>query len=130
MVSHSPASLSWRVEDRCIRKDGRATAFFVRWQFAPGSWVKRISDRKFSVHRADVAVMIEVDENWAEVELVEPVVPGEQYSHALAPSESLEGIVSPAFRKLCRAPLLKLTARPEGDKPCVFSTTFLASTHL
>ena len=128
-ITHSPASLSWRVEDRCIRKDGRATPFGVRWQFAPGSWVKRVSERKFSVHRADVAVMIEVDENWAAVELVEPVVSGEQYFHTLAPSESLEGVVSPAFRKICRAPYLKLLARPQGDKPCVFSTTFLASAH-
>ena len=39
----------------------------------------------------------------------------------------LAGTVSPAFRKTVWAPYLKLVARPQGDKPCVFSTTFLAS---
>jgi hypothetical protein len=126
-VSHSPASLSWKVEDCCVRKDGRATPFTVRWQFAPGSWVKGLGERKFSVHRADVAVVIEVDEKWAEVELGEPVGVGDQSPLVTAPTVSLEGIVSPGFRRICRAPYLKLVARPQGDKPCVFTTTFLAS---
>ena len=101
-----------------------AMPFQVRWQFPPGSWVKRISERKFSVHRADVAVMIEAGETWAEVEMVEPIQ-GSDQSLPLS-ANSYEGIVSPAFRKVCLAPYLKLVARPLGDKPCVFTTTFLA----
>ena len=114
-----------RVEDVC-RNFGEDLGFVVRWQFAPGSWVKRISQRSFSVHHAKAAVRIEVDENWSVVELFEPVAQEEQRRSTASPSGSLEGIVSPAFRQVCRAPFLKLTARP-GDKPCVFTTAFLAS---
>jgi hypothetical protein len=128
-IVHLPNGVGWKVEDQCIGNDGRAVEFTTRWQFAPGSWVKRISDRKFSVHRADVAVVIEVDGNWAEVELVEPVQENDQSLLTSITTRSLEGIVSPAFRKVCRAPYLKLLARPQGDKPCVFTTTFLASAH-
>jgi hypothetical protein len=39
----------------------------------------------------------------------------------------IEGMVSPAFRKTVWAPYLKLTARADRHKPCVFRTTFLAS---
>jgi hypothetical protein len=100
--------------------------FSVRWQFAPGSWVKRHSERKFSVHRAGVAVTIEVDENWAEVELGEPVGHGDQ-SLTSVPKGSLEGIVSPAFRRICWAPYLKLVARPSEEGNRVFQTTFRAT---
>jgi hypothetical protein len=126
-ISHSPASLSWTVQDSCFGKSGEIIPFVVRWQFAPGSWVKRVSERKFSVHRGAVAMMAEVDQSWAKVELCEPVGYDREGVINSAPPGSLEGIVSPAFRKLCWAPYLKLTARPQGDKPCVFSTTFLAS---
>jgi len=128
-VSHSPISLAWRIEDSCFGKHEENLPFSVRWQFAPGSWVKQLSARKFSIHRADVAVTIEVDEHWASVELVEPVK--EEDQRLLTPTAigSLEGIVSPEFRKIVRAPYLKLLARPQGEKPCVFTTTFLASAH-
>jgi hypothetical protein len=124
-IDHSPASLSWKVDDCCTGADGTKPPFAVRWQFAPGSWVKRHSERRFSIHRADVAVMIEVDESWAEVELVEPTDSSSRIDQT-ADHRTLEGMVSPAFRKVCPAPYLKLTARPQGDKPCVFRTTFLA----
>ncbi len=126
-IVHLPNGAGWQVEDECIGKDGRPVEFTTRWQFAPESWVKRISQRKFSVHRADVAVVIEVDGNWAEVELVEPVPASDQGFPMPAATSSLEGVVSPAFRQTVWAPYLKLLARPQGDKPCVFTTTFLAS---
>jgi hypothetical protein len=128
-IVHLPNGSGWQVEDQCTGKGGRAVEFTTRWQFAPGGWVKRISDRKFSVHRADVAVVIEVGGNWAEVELVEPMQERDQDNLTSAASRSLAGIVSPAFRKTVWAPYLKLVARPRGDKPCVFTTTFLASAH-
>ena len=127
-ISHSPVSLVWRVEDACFGKRGENLPFTVRWQFAPGSWVKCLDDRKFSVHRADVAVVIEVDGNWAEVGLIEPVQGSDPGRVTTDLAKSLEGIVSPAFRKTVWAPYLKLTACPQRDKPCVFTTTFLAST--
>ena len=61
--------------------------------------------------------------DWAEVFCVM-----EQSQVAQAdPDAPLAGTVSPAFRKTVWAPYLKLVARPQGDNPCVFSTTFLAS---
>jgi hypothetical protein len=126
-IVHLPNGAGWQVDDECIGKDGRAVEFTTRWQFAPDSWVKRISDRKFSVHRADVAVVMEVEESWAGIELVEPIEGNDPDFLASASPRSLEGIVSPAFRKTLRAPYLKLVARPQGDKPCVFTTTFLVS---
>jgi len=126
-IIHLPSGSSWQVEDQCVGKDGSAVEFTTRWQFAPGTWVKRISKRKFSVHRADVAVGVEVDDSWAEVALVELVPGNDQTLPSPAATGSLEGIVSPAFRKTVWAPYLKLVARPMGDKPCVFTTTFLAS---
>ena len=119
-VNHSPDGLNWAVEDSCTTKDGKAGAFTVRWQFAPGTWIKVLSPRRFSVNRADVSVVIEVDENWADVRLVETEADRPADAHPL------EGIVSPAFRKTVWAPYLKLKA-PAGDQPCVFRTTFLAS---
>jgi len=118
-------SAGWRVEDVC-RNFGEDLGFVVRWQFAPGSWVKRISERSFSVRRGQAAVKIEVDENWSAVELFEPVAEEGSLRATSNSSRSLEGIVSPGFRQVCRAPFLKLTARP-GDQPCVFTTAFLAS---
>jgi len=128
-IRHLPEQDGWEVADACARMDGSAETFIVRWQFAPGSWVRRVTDRRFRVCRADVEVLIEAGEEWNEVELVEPIsaIPGEEPSAMSGDSDSLEGIVSPAFRKVCRAPFLRLTAR--GDKPCVFTTTFLASAH-
>jgi hypothetical protein len=146
-IRHLPDVDGWEVADYC--EGPAAGEFTVRWQFAPASWVKRHSDRKFSVHRADVAMMIEVDENWARVELVEPLAApdspeapdreggvdpdgGSARRGAVTSGEAdlaVDGLVSPAFRKVVRAPYLKLTARPQGDKPCVFTTTFLASAH-
>jgi hypothetical protein len=124
-VTRSEDPEGWLVEDQFAPGIDPDPGFTVRWQFAPGSWVKRISERKISVHRADVAVVIEVDDNWAGIELVE-LVPDKPSILRPKSAESLEGIVSPAFRRTAWAPYLKLSARPAGDKPCVFRTTFLA----
>jgi hypothetical protein len=128
-VRRLPTGDGWEVGDACETPAGLAGGFRVRWQFAPGSWVKRLGARKFCVHRADVEVNIEVGDEWNEVELVEPVTPAarEVPIPVAAGLENMEGIVSPAFRQVCQAPFLKLTAR--GDQPCVFTTTFLASAH-
>jgi hypothetical protein len=116
-IRHSPASMSWVVEDSCIGKDGSATDFSVRWQFAPGTWIKVIDQRRFLISRGDASVEIEVGEAWAKVQLVE------RESERPADDHPLAGIVSPAFRKTVWAPYLKLVARP-AEKPGTFWTRF------
>src|SRR5262249_33147104 len=93
----------------------------VHWQFAPGCWVKRISSHQFSLHRADVSVMIDVDKRWDSIELVE--LPATPEGPSPAGTDSLPGLVSPAFRRVVRAPYLKLTARPTGES-CFSPPTF------
>jgi hypothetical protein len=113
----------WQVEDACESESGARADFNMRWQFAPGAWVKQLTERRFSIHRNDIAVSIEPDENWSSVELVEVA---NEPALEKTDEKSFEGVVSPMFRKICRAPFLKLSARA-GNKPCVFRTTFLAS---
>lgn len=97
--------------------------FSVRWQFAPDSHVADLGSRRYRVTRHGVSMDVQVSADWAEVWCVT-----QQSQAAQAdPDAPLAGTVSPAFRKAVWAPYLKLVARPQGDKPCVFSTTFLAS---
>jgi hypothetical protein len=127
-VRHSSDGLSWWVEDAFKTAVGRSSEFSVCWQFAPGCWVKQLDQRKFSVNRANVSVMIEVNASWADIILVEPADRKRQsfLPSAATDEELFAGIVSPAFRKIERASFLKLVARPD-DKPGVFRTTFLVS---
>ena len=80
------------------------------------------------LNRKGASVIIEVGADWAEVVLVE-----ETSQRLLTPASKSElearyaGTVSPAFRKTEWAPFLKLVARSQSGKPCVFRTTFLAS---
>ncbi|HKX63203.1 MAG TPA: heparinase II/III family protein, partial [Verrucomicrobiae bacterium] len=128
-IRQRPDQNGWEVSDACEGKRGTAQTFTVRWQFPPGSRVKRTSERAFRICRAGSVLIVEVAKEWNDVQLIRPIVDpaGEQSPGTSAPAGDLEGIVSPAFRQICRAPFLKLTAR--GDKPCVFTTTFLASAH-
>jgi len=137
-----PDGAGWLVKDECIGKDGRPIEFTVRWQFAPETSVKRLDDRRFLLRRHDVAIELQVSEGWSDVVLVEmDAFANTSRSETAAPEEykgkpgtaredagptAYEGIVSPAFRKTVWAPYLKLVARPAG-RPCVFSSTFLAS---
>jgi hypothetical protein len=102
-----------------------ARCFSVRWQFAPGTSVEELERRRYRVTRRGVSMEVQVSADWAEVFCVtEP----SQVAKA-DPDAPRAGTVSPAFRKTVWAPYLKLVARPQGDKPCVFTTTFLASAH-
>lgn len=100
-----------QVEDGCFTNRERSQPFVVRWQFAPGSLVQQLTNHDFLVERQGVAVKVTVAGGWQSVELI---APGE----AGTPEQmKLEGIVSPAFRQTCRAPLLKLCglASPVGS---------------
>jgi hypothetical protein len=117
----------WQVEDSLPSWTGTAN-FGVRWQFAPGAYVKILSERRLLVKRENVSVIVEIGPEWAEV------LVAEQRNRVLRmppATNELEaqfaGTVSPAFRKVEWAPFLKLVARPQPGKPCVFRTTFLAS---
>lgn len=122
-ISSEAEGAGWRVEDSCARKDGTPCGFTVRWQFAPGTLVRRLSPREFLLNRQDCVLRVVVSEAWRGVEWVEL---GDQLEgRAAAPP--LAGTVSSAFRKIERAPYLALTAEPTGDNSCVFSTTFLVS---
>ena len=168
-VTPAEGRQGWQVEDS---HESRAATpdFAVRWQFAPGCFVKLLDERRFSLNRNGASVIVGVGAEWAEVELVEEKSqrspgnlsspgPGatvsasdggrnaakgaETDSRSRCPTESdgilrasasaseLEaryaGTVSQAFRKVEWAPYLKLVARPQSGKPCVFRTTFLAS---
>jgi hypothetical protein len=117
----------WQVEDSLRSWTGTAD-FCVRWQFAPGVYVKLLSERKLLVKRENVGVIVEIGPEWDEVLVTEQT---NQRLPSSAPMNELEsqfaGTVSPAFRKVEWAPFLKLVARPQPGKPCVFRTSFLAS---
>ena len=122
-VTRIDSGNGWQVDDEFAPASALPGEFTVRWQFAPGSWVKRLDQRKFSLHRADTAITIEVGSNWTAVDLVE--IEPERKPRATISSD-LEGVVSPAFRTTAWAPCLKLTAGAH-EKLSVFRTTFLAS---
>ncbi len=117
----------WQVEDSAGPWTVPAD-FSVRWQFAPGTDLKVVGERRFWLRRRHVSVLIELGAEWAEVQVAEQGNLGPLKSAATSELEAeFAGTVSPAFRKVEWGPYLKLVARPGSDKTCVFRTTFLAS---
>jgi len=121
------------IVDRCLRNDARTRqrdcAFSVRWQFGPGATLERVADRRFLITRRGVSIEIDVGQEWSEVHAVAEHDDGLFMSAATSELEATyAGAVSPAFRKVEWAPLLKLVARPEPGRACLFRTTFLATT--
>ena len=110
------AGAGWRVEDDCVDASGSGLPFSVRWQFAPGTTLKQLDERRFVVRRSGQEMGIEVGEDWASVELVETHDEGD-----------LAGTVSQRFRQLEWAPFLLLRSGDPRRKPCQFTTSFLAS---
>ena len=123
-ISSVEQGQGWCVSDSCLNQACHAVAFTVRWQFAPGAVVRRVSPQEFVVRRHDQQLRVSVSRTWQKVEWVEL---GDMPT-ASDPSAPLAGTVSQAFRKTERAPYLLLTAEPTGDNSCVFTTSFLAST--
>jgi len=93
---------------------GTGPDFTVVWQFAPETKCEILDPRRFRITRQKNSIEIHVSADWDCVELVEHRQTAER-----------EGIVSPHFRITTWAPYLKL--RASGCKPCLFTTTFLAS---
>lgn len=126
-VDSSADGFRLEVEDsvNSLRDDwaDAARGFSVRWQFAPESHVEELGERRFRVSRRGVSMEVQASADWAEVFCVAD----QSQVTKTDPDAPLAGTVSPAFRKTVWAPYLKLVARPQGDKPCVFTTAFLAS---
>jgi hypothetical protein len=118
-IESDEQGLRWTVIDACVNELGAPSDFSVHWQFAPGAFVKIRGPRGFELKRNETTIRVDVSNDWTEVTLVENS----------DDAEMLEGTVSSGFRRKEWAPFLKLTARPETGKTCVYSTTFLASEH-
>lgn len=116
-------SEGWQVVDDFLPNDKDFDGeFTVRWQFAPGTNLERIEDRRFRIEREGFMMIVEASEDWETV-----LAAGRPDDEASADVEHRHaGLVSPSFRVTKPAPFLLLTAQA-GYKPCVFSTTFLAS---
>jgi hypothetical protein len=135
-AAHPPGPYFWRTIKRINGEEGWVVEdeqesnwpFPVRWQFGLGARLDSIDDRRFRVTRNGVTMEIQVSEDWAELHPV-PEKNSRAFTSAATTAEEAQfaGTVSPAFRKVEWAPFLKLIARPERGKPCVFRTTFLAS---
>jgi hypothetical protein len=110
----------WRIVDSFDPAPNHDASFSVHWQFAPGTECRRLDERRFQLRRRGACLELVVSDDWANIELVDA-----KPSVADAGPGRLAGTVSPAFRQIGWAPFLRLQAVP-GDKPCVFSTSFLA----
>ena len=111
----------WRVEDDFLPNDHEFNGeFTVRWQFAPGTTLSRLEDRRFRIEREGTVYFVEASADW------ESVLTDHGEGEPGDEKGPYEGVVSPSFRVVKKAPFLLLTAQA-GHKPCVFSTTFLAS---
>ncbi|MFM1768476.1 MAG: hypothetical protein RJA22_1005 [Verrucomicrobiota bacterium] len=106
-VTLAGAGPEWVVEDACEGPGGAAMPFTVRWQFAPGSRVRQVADRRWVVTRGAAALAVEAADGWATATLVERPVAG-------SGQEALSGVVSPAFRAVDRAPFLLLRSAGQG----------------
>ena len=118
--------LGWQVHDT-FQPHGRGRyEFCVRWQFAPGAKLEKLTERRFRVGRNGVSIEIQVSVDWVEVRAVAEKDSSVLLSAAKSESEARSvGTVSSVFRKTEWGPLLKLVGG-SSDKSCVFSTTFLA----
>jgi Heparinase II/III-like protein len=119
----------WQVEDACIGPDRRPAAFTVRWQFAPGWQVQRLSERVFSLSLGSVTAAVEVSPDWELVQLISPAPDRHLTMAGGTAGHPMEGLVSPAFRVVCRAPCLMLTAPAVRRQDAVLRTTFFSPGH-
>ncbi|MDB6030399.1 MAG: hypothetical protein JWM16_737 [Verrucomicrobiales bacterium] len=109
-----PNGAGWEVTDAFVTLAGQKGRFSVLWQFAPDMQIKRVAENAFKLQRSGVCLAVEVSADWRSIELV--IEPDSQ--------NTIEGTVSPSFRKQAFAPFLKLTA--SDSQSCVFRTTFRA----
>jgi hypothetical protein len=123
-IAQTPDGAGWTVDDSCLGTDGHPVGFTVRWQFAPECVVEQRSERQFAVACGTMEAMIELSRDWETVDLIAP-----GHEHGLevpgaTAGGSLAGIVSPGFRRVCRAPFLVLAAEPRAGQAAEFRSTF------
>jgi hypothetical protein len=121
-IETSPDRSGWVVEDRCIGPGGEPSGFSVCWQFAPGTIIQRLDERRFLASRNGVELKIEASAGWSEVLLVSPAEGPIVSSSDPVERGNLDGLVSSVFRRILRAPFLKFDAKA-GNGPGGFMTT-------
>lgn len=126
-VSVSADGNAVEVSDGCRRNDDAGVQpFTVRWQFAPGTRLETIGERRFRMTRGTATLAIEISRDWANVLAVasRPDPTGGQAT-ALDPDHAFDGVVSSSFRRTDWAPFLDLVAHPKPDTSARFQTRFL-----
>ncbi len=115
------------VEDDFLPNDSSFDGeFTVRWQFAPATEVKLTAPRRFQVKQGEDIFLVEASDDW-ETAVVDDADPHSSNGDGVDESRhEYRGFVSPRYGEIVRTSAIVLTAQA-GYKPCVFSTTFLAS---
>jgi len=114
----------WQIEDLFTPASAEtARGFRVCWQFAPGTRVNASfeSPRFFHAERQGRRFTIGIDSAWTELRHI----PETNASLAFPVVGDLEGLCSPAFRRILSGPRIELTAL--GANPTRYRTTFLVS---
>ena len=110
----------WKIADLCTPGSGVASSeFTVCWQFAPGALLESMGERVFKLIREGVALKIQLDSAWHEVQAFTPSAAADGSLTSMS-----VGVCAPAFRQIKVGPQLRLTGR--GHPACVFRTTLLA----
>ncbi len=104
-----------------VKTSGENSDFRVGWQFPPGSSLEQTSERAYRLQSGGCELLIEASAAWSQSSAANPsrLFPG----HPAA--GDLRGVCSSRFREARFGPTLELFG--EGEKPCVFETSFLVS---
>lgn len=103
---------AWRIEDRATTTNTGAAGFTVLWQLAPDTNVERLATDAWRLRRGHAALVVRTAGAWTEASLVRD----EDQTAADA-----SGLVSPGFRRVRRAPYLRL--RAAGGAAAAVGTT-------
>ncbi len=114
----------WQIEDLFVPSGPEAPmGFRVCWQFAPGTRLQMSpgSPRFFHAERLGRRISVGIDSAWTTFRVFEET----KTSLGFPISGDLEGLCSPAFRRITAGPRIELTAR--GANPTRYRTTFLVA---
>lgn len=115
------------IDDACrATADNADQPFTVRWQFAPGTRLEPVAERRFRATRGTAALEIEVSGDWSFVDAVaSPLDSAGTTPTAPDAAGEWAGLVSPRFRRIERAPHLVLQAQPKSGAAARLQTRFL-----
>jgi hypothetical protein len=117
----APDRDGWEIDDLFVPAAGRPDGFRVCWQFAPGVSLESEpgNPHLFRGERRGARFTAGFDAAWARVQYF----PATHDSLGFPVEGDLEGLCSPAFRRLESGPRIVLTAR--GQNPAMYRSTFL-----